>query len=144
MQRPDTSKSSPVAPLDADLAPLQGELQSLVMAALWRLDGGTVEQVRSALPVERRGAYTTVQTVLNRLVDRGLVTREKAGRGHVFTPRFPESEYLSRTITHALSGASGAARQAALASILGRLDDEQRSEVQRLARAVRRRRAQDG
>jgi predicted transcriptional regulator len=39
---------------------IQGELQVQVMAAMWRLGSGTVEQVRSALPPRYRSAYTTV------------------------------------------------------------------------------------
>jgi predicted transcriptional regulator len=34
----------------ADVTPLTGELQTQVMAAVWRLGSATVEQVRSALP----------------------------------------------------------------------------------------------
>ena len=59
-----------------DRAPLKGDLQIQVMEALWRLGDGTVEQVREALPPRYRGAYNTIQTVLNRLVDRGLLSRE--------------------------------------------------------------------
>ena len=53
-----------------DVTPLQGELQTQIMAAIWRLDEGTVEQVRQALPSHHQGAYNTVQTVLNRLAER--------------------------------------------------------------------------
>ena len=34
-------------------------------------DAGTVEQVRGELPPRYQGAYNTVQTVLNRLAERG-------------------------------------------------------------------------
>jgi predicted transcriptional regulator len=34
----------------ADHRPIQGELQTQLMAALWRLESGTVDQVRRALP----------------------------------------------------------------------------------------------
>lgn len=52
---------------------LQGELQLEVMRVLWRLGRpGSVEDVRSSLPQRQRGAYTTVQTVLNRLAEEGF------------------------------------------------------------------------
>ena len=120
----------------ADPTPIQGELQTQVMATLWRLRSGTVEQVRSALPSRYQGAYTTVQTVLNRLAERGLLERRKEGRGLVYTPKVTEAEYLSRTISHTLAGASSDARQAALATILGGLDEGERSELQRLAQDI--------
>ena len=119
-----------------DLTPIQGELQAQAMAALWRLGAGTVEQVRSALPPRYQGAYTTVQTVLNRLADRKLLDRLREGRGIVYRPRVTEAEYFSSAMRHALSGASADARQAALAELLGSLSDAEASEVMRLADAA--------
>ena len=118
------------------MTPLQGELQTQVMSALWRLGEGTVEQVRSALPPRYRGAYTTVQTVLNRLAERGLLARRRVGIAMVYRPKVSEAEYLSRSIEQALSGASADARQVALAQLIGDLDGEQLSELQRLAKEV--------
>ena len=42
------------------LLPIQGDLPAQIMTVLGRLQSGTVEQVRSALPTRYRGAYTTV------------------------------------------------------------------------------------
>jgi predicted transcriptional regulator len=103
------------------------------MAALWRLGSGTVEQVRAELPARYQGAYTTVQTVLNRLAERELLGRKREGRGIVYQPKVTEADYLSRTIRHTLAGASAGARQAALADLLGGLADDERTEVRRLA-----------
>jgi len=117
-----------------DVIPIQGELQAQVMAALWRLGSGTVDQVRDELPSRYRGAYTTVQTVLNRLAERGLLDRARNGRSFVYEPRLTEAEYLSGSITRTLAGATADARQAALAQVLGALRDEELSELQKLAR----------
>lgn len=119
-----------------EMTPIHGELQTQVMAALWRLDAGTVEAVRQALPQRYRGAYTTVQTVLNRLTDRELVARERHGRTFVYRPRLSEAEYLSRTIQLTLAGASSGARQAALAQLIGTIDEHELGELQKLARDV--------
>lgn len=103
------------------------------MAALWRLGEGSVEQVRAALPARCRSAYNTVQTVLNRLVERDLLARERAGRGFVYRPRVSEAEYLSQSIDRALAGASVHARQAVLASLLGGLGNDELAELRQLA-----------
>lgn len=120
----------------APVTPLQGELQAQVMAALWRLEQGTVEQVRRALPSRHQSAYTTVQTVLNRLADRGLLERRKAGREIVYRPILDEASYLVRALEHTLSGATGTARTSALAQLLGRLDAAERADVQQIAERV--------
>lgn len=119
-----------------DDAPIQGELQAQIMATLWRLDAGTVEQVRSGLPPRYQGAYTTVQTVLNRLAGRGLLSREREGRGLVYRPRITEAEYLSRAIRRTLAGASTDARQAALADLVGGIDAQELARLQSRAKKV--------
>lgn len=120
-----------------DSQSIQGELQGQVMAALWRVGSGTVEQVREELPPRYQGAYNTVQTVLNRLATRGLLERKREGRGFVYRPQVTEAEYLSGSIRRTLAGASSGARQAALASIIGGLRPEELSELEELARQAR-------
>jgi predicted transcriptional regulator len=120
----------------AEHTPITGELQTQVMAALWRLGNGTVEEVRTALPSRYRGAYTTVQTVLNRLAERGLLSRRKAGNAIEYRPRLSEADYLARSISQTLAGASMDARQAALARLIGDLGDDELSEIRQLAREM--------
>lgn len=64
----------------------QGDLENLILNALWDLEAeGTtrifVGDVQSHIESSsRRWAYTTVKTVLDRLVDKGLSTRQKEGK----------------------------------------------------------------
>lgn len=120
----------------ADVTPFTGELQTQVMSALWRLGSGTVEQVRSALPPRYRGAYNTIQTVLNRLAERGLLSRTKAGNAFEYRPEVSEAEYLSRSISRTLAAASMDARQAALARLIGGLDKRELEDLQQLAKEL--------
>lgn len=120
----------------ADMTPIHGELQTQIMAVIWRTGEGTVEQVRAGLPPRYRGAYTTVQTVLNRLADRGLLKRAKEGKGFVYRPKISESDYVASSIERTLAGASSQARQTALAQLLGGIDGGELSDLQQLAREI--------
>jgi predicted transcriptional regulator len=123
-----------------DQAPLQGELQIQIMAALWRIESGTVEEVRTALPARYRSAYNTVQTVLNRLSDRGLLRRDRRGSAYTYTPVMSEAEYLTRSIQRSLAGASSDARETALAQLIGALDAAELAALRKRAREIARRR----
>jgi predicted transcriptional regulator len=123
-----------------DVTPLTGELQLQVMSAVWRLGSPTVEEVRSALPPRYRAAYNTIQTVLNRLVERQLLTRRKVGNAFEYRARLSEAEYLSRSISHTLAGASMDARQAALAQLIGGLKDSELSDLRQVGREMNARR----
>lgn len=121
-------------------APLQGELQIQIMAALWRIESGTVEEVRMAMPARYRSAYNTVQTVLNRLSDRGLLRRDRSGSAYVYRPAVSEADYLTRSIRQSLAGASSSARETALAQLIGGLEDAELAELRERAKELRRRR----
>jgi predicted transcriptional regulator len=112
------------------------------MAALWRTEAGTVEQVRSALPARYRGAYNTVQTVLNRLHDRGLLTRKRDGLAYVYRPRLSEAEYLSKTVQSTLAGTSADVRQAVFAQLVGQMDSRELDELRELADQAKKTRRQ--
>ena len=122
----------------SDVVPISGELQARIMAVVWRGGPATVEEVRSGLPPRYRGAYTTVQTVLNRLADRGMLTRRKRGNAIEYKPAMSEAQYLSSAIRQTLSTASSDARQAALVELLGGLRGHELSELQRRAATIAR------
>ncbi len=56
------------------------------LKALWDLGEGNVKDVRQSLLRHKKLAYTTVMTILDRLVRRGGVERRKVGRAFVYTP----------------------------------------------------------
>jgi predicted transcriptional regulator len=71
------------------------EAEQAVMEALWDGGPGTVRQVNGRL--ERRGrrwAYTTVQTLLQRLAAKGWADVDATGPAHVFAPAASREELL--------------------------------------------------
>ena len=116
----------------------RGDLQAEVMATVWRLGAAKVDDVRAAQPAKQRSAYTTLQTVMNRLVDRGLLTRDRQGNAFLYRPRYDEAEYLTQTIGERLADASPDARRAALVNLVGQLEDTDLDEVARYANRIRR------
>jgi predicted transcriptional regulator len=69
------------------------EVELELMNILWRLDGGTVNDVLAALPTERPLAYTSVSTILRILEQKGVLGSEKVGRGHRYLPLVPKQDY---------------------------------------------------
>jgi predicted transcriptional regulator len=108
------------------------------MAALWRLGEAKVDDVRAELSSDL--AYTTVHTVLKRLMDRGLVERSADERGLVYRPRIEEAEYLATTFSERLTASSPTVRREALANLVDRLDASELEEVARYANRIHRER----
>lgn len=71
-----------------------GHLEYEVMQALWDEAPANVPAVLAQINHNRdpagQLAYTTVMTVLARLHDKGLLERERRGRGYDYTPLFDE------------------------------------------------------
>jgi BlaI family transcriptional regulator, penicillinase repressor len=61
-------------------------LELLCLNALWSLGEGNVKAVQGVVAQSRPLAYTTIMTVLERLVRKGKLTRRKAGRSFVYAP----------------------------------------------------------
>lgn len=120
-----------------------GNLQTEVMAAVWKLGEAKVEDVRALRPARSRLAYTTVQTVMNRLAERGLLVRERRGNAFVYRPRFDEGDYLAERIGQRLAEASPDARRQALVSLIEDLEPSELDEVARLAARIKRERGRE-
>ena len=69
-----------------------------MMKSLWRRRAATVRDVQTDLLPDRKLAYTTVMTVLDRLFRKGVVRRSKESRAHVYEPVFSESELRSEAV----------------------------------------------
>jgi predicted transcriptional regulator len=69
------------------------EAEMEVLKALWAHGPGTVRRINEVL-VGRRWAYTTVLTLLQRLVAKGYAASETSGVAHVFRAAVTRAEVL--------------------------------------------------
>jgi predicted transcriptional regulator len=58
------------------------------LKSLWKLSEASVKDVRDDL-ASRNLAYTTVMTLLDRLVKKGRASRRKSGRMFIYAPAIP-------------------------------------------------------
>lgn len=79
-----------------------GELPQLeleCLAALWRLERAPVAAVHAQLAERGRPlAYTTVLTVLERLLRKQVVERQRQGRAYTYTPVVSREQMRERAI----------------------------------------------
>lgn len=75
------------------------ETELAVLKVLWDLGTGTVREVLAVLKQQgRQWAYTTVQTLLNRLQLKGFTAIEKGGQAHIYRPAVSREELLQRRL----------------------------------------------
>lgn len=64
-----------------------GPLEQEVMDCAWREEVVSVKDVHSCLKKSRKIAYTTVMTIMTRLTEKGLLTRNKQGKAFFYSPK---------------------------------------------------------
>ncbi|WP_418605695.1 BlaI/MecI/CopY family transcriptional regulator [Georgenia sp. SUBG003] len=100
--------------------PRLGTLEKEVMEILW--DCPTELCTRDVLEqTSQTLAYTTIATVLNNLVKKGLVERVPAGRTWAYRPLHDRGAYVAGLMTEALS--SSADREASLLHFVESMSD---------------------
>jgi predicted transcriptional regulator len=82
-----------------------------IMDALWTLGTSSVRELVEHLPEKKRPAYTTVQTIVYRLEEKGAVRRvKKIGNAHVFEAAVTRESARGRIVDDVLDLFGGSAR----------------------------------
>lgn len=118
------------------LARVFGELEAQIMDAIWELDEPTVGDVCDYLGEDYH--YKTVMTVMNRLVDKGVLSRQRIGRAYSYTPCDGRDVFLARVSRNVVEGLLEDFGDLAIAqfiSAVDRIDSAQLAELQELIEA---------
>jgi BlaI family penicillinase repressor len=83
-----------------DLAPLELEC----LSALWPMGEGSVRDIYRRLSDVRPRAYTTVLTIMDRLAQKGIVTRRKVGRAFRYQANLSAEEARLRAVEKIVAG----------------------------------------
>jgi predicted transcriptional regulator len=79
-------------------------LELLCLRTLWSLEEANVKQVRQVVTETRPLAYTTIMTVLERLVRKGKLRRRKVGRAFAYSPTESRDAMRRTAIRELLDG----------------------------------------
>jgi BlaI family transcriptional regulator, penicillinase repressor len=79
-------------------------LELLCLRALWTLGEGNVGAVREIVSRSRPLAYTTIMTVMDRLVRKGMLARRKVGRSFTYVPQATKDAARRAAVRELLEG----------------------------------------
>jgi len=85
--------------------------ETRILEQYWKLGTCSVREILDSLPEDERRAYTTVQTLVYRLEEKGALRKvRKIGNAQLFEPAIGPSEYRSRLVRDLLDLFGGSAR----------------------------------
>jgi len=77
--------------------------ETRILEQYWKLGTSSVREILESLPEDERVAYTTVQTLVYRLEEKGALRKvKKIGNAQLFEPAITQSDYRSRLVTDLL------------------------------------------
>ncbi len=105
-----------------------------ILRVLWRLGPSTVRDVYEAMQTDRNTGYTTVLKFLQIMTEKGLVTREEAGRAHLYHPRLSEEQAQQQMLDDLLDRAfNGAAQKLVLQALAShKASSDELAEIRKL------------
>src|SRR5262245_24320529 len=85
--------------------------ETRVLEQFWKLGTSSVREILDSLPDDERVAYTTVQTLIYRLEQKGALRKvKKIGNAQLFEPAIGRSEFRSGLVTDLLELFGGSPR----------------------------------
>ncbi|WP_438449016.1 BlaI/MecI/CopY family transcriptional regulator [Gorillibacterium sp. sgz5001074] len=82
-----------------------GPLEAKIMDILWTHRELSIKEVQIKLEQEKNLSFNTVMTVMNRLLEKGLLGKRLEGRTSLYHPAYTKDEFMeiqSKEITHEL------------------------------------------
>ena len=93
------------------MGPKLSKLELRIMDALWTHGPCSVRELQEALPDKDRPAYTTVQTMVYRLEEKGAIRRtRKIGNAHIFEAVLSRASAQRRLIDELLAFFGGSSQ----------------------------------
>ena len=118
-----------------------GGLEYAVLAKLWELDTASARELHGQENQAAGLVYTTTAKVLDRLLEKGLVTRERVGKAFVYRAKIAREvveRERARSAVSRLLGSQPHSAVAALVEAVESIDPNLLEELERVV-AVRRR-----
>lgn len=71
-----------------------GNVSEKIMNFIWQKGEGRISDVKAGL--KDRSAYTTIATLVDRLLQRGLLERKHQGKGFVYNPALSKEDFIKQ------------------------------------------------
>lgn len=104
-----------------------GPLEAKIMDVLWNDVEMTIKDVQQVLEQEKLTNFNTVMTVMNRLVDKGILQKRVEGRSSMYKPILSRDEFLntqSKEMTNELMDEFGSVVVSHMLDALEDVDDD--------------------
>lgn len=113
-----------------------GSLEAEVMEEIWQRGESSIREIWEALSRRRRLAFNTVMTVMNRLVEKGMLVRRGAPGSYRFAARESREAFMARISRAIAEGLIRDFGDLAVSQFVAALQDVDPEKLKVLERAI--------
>ncbi|OGW56449.1 MAG: hypothetical protein A2Y48_07230 [Nitrospirae bacterium RIFCSPLOW2_12_42_9] len=128
--------TSSFKPHKAGLGRVLGDLEKSVMDVLWEMSEATGREVFEEIEKEKPVAFTTVLTVMDRLLKKGLIKRIKKGGLYVYKTTLSKDDFVKQVSEEVLQGILDISASSAATSFVDILYKTSPDEIERLSKLI--------
>lgn len=111
-----------------------GDLEEKVMEVLWKKGSATVSEVKKAL--KDKFAHTTIMTILDRLYKKGILKREKEGKGYRYYPVVSKEEFEKMVAKKVVKDITKTDPSLAIAAFEGIVENLSKEDIEKLKKLI--------
>lgn len=113
-----------------------GPLEQEVMKSVWEKKACTARDIWECLSEDRETAYNTIQTIMTRLVEKGMLKRKLEGKTHVYKPAAKQKNVLSALLNQTMGNFTSQFGEEALIAFVDGLDNVSEDTRQKLIKKL--------
>ena len=119
------------------------DLEYAALTVLWELGTASVRALHERLGAPAGRVYTTTAKVVDRLRDKGLITRERIAGGFVYRPAVDRIDVERARARQLVTRFLGSAPRAAVATLVDAVDEIDPVLLEELEQAIRAKRSRN-
>lgn len=120
-----------------------GELEKRVLNYLWSVDDADAKQLHAVFSAERNSSLNTIQSTLERLYKKHLLSREKIGHAYRYRTRVERETVIAWQIKDITSDLVATGQDALMAAFVSLSSELSLDELEQLENMIEQRRKQE-
>ncbi|MEW6456708.1 MAG: BlaI/MecI/CopY family transcriptional regulator [Acidobacteriota bacterium] len=113
-----------------------GKLEKSILETLWERDGICGREIYQKISKNKEIAYTTVLTVLDRMVKKGIVDRKKVDNIYLYYPSMKKEEFERFVTSNIIKGIFDIAPSQAISTFADILSEMNESEINKFFKLI--------
>ncbi len=118
--------------MDKQKRPTEMELK--ILSVLWENGPMTVRDVMKSLPDEKKRAYTTILSTMQKMEKKGFLSHESQGNAHIYRPELSQKRTLGSLMKNLVNNVFGGSASSVVQTLLSSesIDKDELEEIKKL------------